>query len=83
MAADLGFQFPQPVLVVEDLKDAIGRRGPDSLGFKKVFLTLKSAQSSRKHGDISVDILFECYFIAHAADCIYLRLLTGKDLIFR
>lgn len=68
--------------MVEDLKDAIGRRGPDGLAFKKVFLTLKRAQSSRKHGDISVDILFECYFLAHAADRIYLLLLTGKRLDF-
>ncbi|XP_074584105.1 uncharacterized protein LOC141840106 isoform X2 [Curcuma longa] len=49
------FDDDEPVLVVEDLKDAIGRRGPDSLGFKKVFLTLKSAQSSRKHDEGRVE----------------------------
>ncbi|KAG6493418.1 hypothetical protein ZIOFF_048401 [Zingiber officinale] len=49
------FDDDEPALVVEDLKDAIGRRGPDSLGSKKVFLTLKSAQSSRKHDEGRVE----------------------------
>ncbi|XP_009406662.2 uncharacterized protein LOC103989519 isoform X1 [Musa acuminata AAA Group] len=43
--------FCQPALVVGDLKDAIGRRGPDSLGVRKVFVQLKQTDSVGKDDD--------------------------------
>ncbi|XP_065045097.1 uncharacterized protein LOC135677100 isoform X2 [Musa acuminata AAA Group] len=41
----------EPALVVGDLKDAIGRRGPDSLGVRKVFVQLKQTDSVGKDDD--------------------------------
>lgn len=35
-----------------DLKDAIGRRGPDSLGVRKVFVQLKQTDSVGKDGNV-------------------------------
>ncbi|CAL9122930.1 unnamed protein product [Musa textilis] len=53
----------EPALVVGDLKDAIGRRGPDSLGVRKVFVQLKQTDSVGKDDDkeYTEDDLHICY----------------------